>query len=217
MARAADMADESLRALITAAPRFWTHEMRSPFSQAWSSSDLSSSATGTPFTVACVQSGNCVAEWLPQMTACFTSSTDAPTRIASCECSRLWSRRVRAVMLPRGMVGAALSARMRAFVFAGLPTTTILQLGLPTLASALPCSVKMPPFLARRSLRSMPSLRGKAPTRMATSASTNASSGFDVTSVFPSSGARRSSSSSTTPCTASSAGATSSRRRLILT
>mmetsp|Transcript_14372 Transcript_14372/g.44861 ORF Transcript_14372/g.44861 Transcript_14372/m.44861 type:complete len:233 (-) Transcript_14372:104-802(-) len=217
MALAALIADESLRALMIAAPRFCTHAIRSPRNQAVSSAEGSASPTGVPAIVARDASGNCVLEWLPQMTACRTSSSRAPARSASCELRRLWSRRVSAVTFCAGIVGAALRARIAAFVFAGLPTTRTLHVGLPTRASDLPASAKMWQFFLSRSARSMPSLRGNAPSITATSAPVNAVSWSSVVSTRPSVGRRRSSSSSLTPPSASSAGVTSSRCRLTLT
>lgn len=55
-ALAAERALESLRALIIAAPRFWTVVMKSPLSQ--SSLSLRTSVTGLPPTVALATSGN---------------------------------------------------------------------------------------------------------------------------------------------------------------
>mmetsp|Transcript_9169 Transcript_9169/g.31045 ORF Transcript_9169/g.31045 Transcript_9169/m.31045 type:complete len:250 (+) Transcript_9169:880-1629(+) len=217
IAQAADMADESLRAAMIAAPRFCTVVISSPLSQASSSGLVSTSLSGLPSTVARVLSGYWVDEWLPQMTALRTELAGAPQRRASWAWRRLWSRRVRAMMFSLGIVGAALAARMAAFVLAGLPTTSTLQLGLPTLARALPWEAKMAQFLARRSARSMPSLRGKAPRSTATSAPARASSGSLVTMVLPSRGVRRSSSSRTTPFIASRAGGISRRCRFTLT
>ena len=44
---------------------------------------------GTPPTVACARSGNCVAEWLPQMIAPRISVTCVPVLAASCALARL--------------------------------------------------------------------------------------------------------------------------------
>ena len=52
------------RASMTAAPRFWTVSMNSCSSQ--SGSPITSGA-GLPPILACAKSGNCVAEWLPQI------------------------------------------------------------------------------------------------------------------------------------------------------
>ena len=64
----------------------------------------------------------------------------------------------------------ALLIAIRALVLAGLPTTRTLTSGLAAAASALPCVVKMAPFAESRSDRSMPALRGMAPTSRAMSA-----------------------------------------------
>ena len=66
-----------------------------------------------------------------------------------------------------GMSGAC-EAAMRALVLAGLPTTsTRTSLAAPAL-SASPCGLKMPPLADSRSPRSMPAVRGRAPTSSAT-------------------------------------------------
>ena len=78
--------------------------------------------------------------------------------------ARLWSRRVSAEICVGAMPAAF--ARIAAFVFAGLPTTTARTV-LFAFASAEPCALKMPTFLLITSFRSIPSLRGKAPRKMA--------------------------------------------------
>mmetsp|Transcript_29010 Transcript_29010/g.72789 ORF Transcript_29010/g.72789 Transcript_29010/m.72789 type:complete len:218 (+) Transcript_29010:502-1155(+) len=202
---------------MTAAPRVCTVAMSSPRSQAWSSAELKTSTAGTPAIVVEEISGYCVLEWLPQITARRTCWTLTPERSASWAWRRLWSKRVSAMTFSTAIVGAALRARMAAFVLAGLPTTSTLHVGSPTRASALPASAKMATFLASRSARSIPSLRGKAPSMMATSAPANATSWSSVASTVPSCAESRSSSSSLTPPSAPSAPATSSRCRLIVT
>ncbi len=80
MALAADMAEESPRASMIAAPLFWTVEMKSPWSHALSLWHASSA--GLPWTVAWEASGNWVDEWLPQMITLCTSPTFAPALCA---------------------------------------------------------------------------------------------------------------------------------------
>ena len=69
---AADAADDEPRASITAAPRFCTVSMNGPCSHA--SSPITSGA-GLPPIPAWAKSGNCVAEWLPQIARFVTSRT----------------------------------------------------------------------------------------------------------------------------------------------
>ena len=111
-------------------------------------------------------SGYCVAEWLPQMVTWLTSATGTPALIASWPAARLWSSRVRALKRSAGMSGALLRA-MSALVLAGLPVTSTLTSSAAWSLSARPCGLKMAPFASSRSPRSMPLLRGRAPTRKA--------------------------------------------------
>jgi len=71
---------------------------------------------------------------------------------------------------------------------------------------AWPCGPKMPPLAASRSPRSMPALRGMAPTSSATSASPKATSASSVRTISLSSGKAQSSSSIATPSSAPRAG-----------
>ena len=64
---------------------------------------------------------------------------------------------------------------IRALVLAGLPTTSTRMSGAALSERALPWTVKMAPLASRRSLRSMPLLRGRAPTSRAMLASPKAS------------------------------------------
>ena len=66
-----------------------------------------------------------------------------------------------------GSTFGAARERMAAFVLAGLPTTTHLTPGFAPLESAEPWLLKMPMFFSMTSFRSMPSLRGKAPRKIA--------------------------------------------------
>ncbi len=80
--------------------------------------------------------------------------------------ARLWSRRTMAWNW-LGLSLGALERAIRAFVLAGLPTTSTLTLRLATSLRAWPWGLKMPPLAESRSLRSMPALRGRAPTSRA--------------------------------------------------
>ncbi len=71
-ALAADATDDEPRTSMISAPRFATRGMKTSSSQASAASRPPSraaraSATRSPRTVACETSGNCVAEWLPQI------------------------------------------------------------------------------------------------------------------------------------------------------
>ena len=76
--------------------------------------------------------------------------------------------------------------------------------------SAWPWGLKMPPLASSRSLRSIPLLRGRAPTSTATLAPSNASLGSSLTSMSDSSGNAQSTSSIAVPSTAFSAAGISS-------
>ena len=119
-----------------------------------------------PETSAWKRSGYCVAEWLPQIVIFLISVTGTPSLAASWLIARLWSRRVRAEKRSVGMSGALLIA-MRALVLAGLPVTVTRMSSAATSLRALPCGAKMPPLASRRSPRSMPGPRGRAPTSRA--------------------------------------------------
>ena len=73
-----------------------------------------------------------------------------------------------------GSRSGALFMAISALVFAGLPTTSTFTSFFAEADSAWPCGLKMPPLADSRSARSMPALRGMAPTSRATSASPNA-------------------------------------------
>ena len=93
------------------------------------------------------------------------SATAAPVFCASCATARLWSRRVIAVKRSRGTPSALLIA-ISAFVLAGLPTTSTLTSSAAPAAIASPCGLKIAPLASSRSARSMPFVRGRAPTSM---------------------------------------------------
>src|SRR5687767_1929715 len=88
-AEAAEAADDSPRALITAAPRCCTVGMKSFSIQSWLTSDLA----GLPPTTQCDRSGYCVELWLPQMIILSMSLACEPVLAASCDNARLWSSR----------------------------------------------------------------------------------------------------------------------------
>ncbi len=113
-----------------------------------------------------------------------------------------------------GSRSGALFIAMSALVLAGLPTTRIFTSFFALSLSALPCGLKMPPLALRRSARSMPALRGIAPTSSATSASPNATLASSVHTTSASSGNAQSSSSILTPLSAPSAGVISSSWRM---
>ena len=158
-------------------------------------------------------SGYWVAEWLPQIVILVTSRTVVPVLAASWAMARLWSRRVMAVKRSSGMFGALFMA-IRALVLAGLPTTRMRTSDAALSERALPWTVKMAPLASRRSLRSMPFDRGRAPTSRAKFTSPKASLGSSVWTMPSSSGKAQSSSSMATPLRASRAGVMSSRCRM---
>ena len=88
---------------------------------------------------------------------------------------------------------------MRALVLAGLPTTRTFTSFLAERDSASPCGLKIPPLALSRSERSIPSLRGMAPTSRATSMSPKATSASSVWTIPARSGNAQSSSSIATP------------------
>uniref|UniRef100_A0A1L8D7X2 Uncharacterized protein n=1 Tax=Nyssomyia neivai TaxID=330878 RepID=A0A1L8D7X2_9DIPT len=104
---------------------------------------------------------------------------------------------------------------MKALVFAGLPTTSTFTSLRAYLSRAAPCTLKIFTFAARRSLRSIPSLRGIAPTRNAAATSLNATAGSSVAITFASSGNAQSSSSITTPPKTPIIGGMSKRCKII--
>ena len=208
-ALAADAADEAPRASMIAAPRLATVGMNVSRTQV---SSPTTSAAGRPPIVACVMSGYWVAEWLPQMVSRAMSDTVDPVRAASCASARLWSRRVIAVKRSAGTSGACCCA-MYALVFAGLPTTSTRTSSAAPALIAAPCGAKIPPFAVSRSPRSIPAVRGRAPTSSATWTPSNAAVASSWMSVPASSGNAQSSSSSATPSAALTACGISSRCR----
>ncbi len=139
------------------------------------------------------------------------SLTLTPALRASCVLARLWSSRVMAVKRSRGTSGA-FDIAISAFVLAGLPTTRIFTESSAWSLIAWPCGLKMPPLASSRSARSMPFVRGRAPTSRPISAPSKAWSGSSNMSMLESSGKAQSSSSIATPLTASMACGISSSR-----
>ena len=84
-ALAADIAELSFLAAITAAPLFWTVGTNSVSSQAWSS------PTACPLQVAWPASGNWVEEWLPQMVTFLMAEIGCPSLLASWAAALFWS------------------------------------------------------------------------------------------------------------------------------
>ena len=112
----------------------------------------------------------------------------------------------------RGTPSALLIA-ISAFVFAGLPTTSTFTPLSALAAIASPCGLKMPPLASSRSARSMPLVRGRAPTSSATLVPSNACAASSVTSMPASSGNAQSNSSSAVPSAAFTASGISSSLR----
>src|SRR5215475_2832712 len=117
-ALAALAALDAPRALMMAAPRCCTELMNSPLSHA---SSLMTSVTGLPLILACLKSGYCVEEWLPQTARLVTAVMSTPAFFASWDLARFSSRRVIANQRSRGTSGA-LDMPMRQLVLHGLPT-----------------------------------------------------------------------------------------------
>ena len=114
-----------------------------------------------------------MAEWLPQMVMLVTSLIADPVFWATWAMARLWSRRIIAVNRSLGTSGALLCA-MRQLVLAGLPTTRTFRSEAAWALSACPCGLKIPPLASSRSPRSIPLVRGRAPTSMAMFTPSNA-------------------------------------------
>ncbi len=195
---------------MISAPRLPTRGM---YSFSYQSMSTRSTAR-SPFTFALNRSGNIVGEWLPHTTRSWTSATPVPSFWASWATARFSSRRVIAVKRSRGMSGALLIA-MSAFVFAGLPTTRIRTSSAAWALSDSPCGLKIAPLASRRSARSMPFERGRAPTSSATFTPSNAVSRSAVTATERSSGKAQSNNSSAVPSAALTASGISRRRRSI--
>lgn len=126
------------------------------------------------------------------------SVTCEPVFCASCESARFWSRRRRAEKAVRGRSGA-FSIAMRAFVLQGFPTTSTFTLREAASFRARPCVSKIEAFASRRSARSMPGPRGRAPIRKTYSAPSKASAGSRTAFISASVGKAQSSSSIMTP------------------
>ena len=123
------------------------------------------------------------------------------------------------VGLPLDMAGgegrAAFAARAWAVAVAaatGLPVTPMRTSSAATELSALPWAVKIAPLALRRSPRSMPAVRGRAPTSSATLTPSSTVLASSPISTLLSRGKAQSSSSMTTPSRALRAGVISSSR-----
>ena len=114
----------------------------------------------------------------------------------------------------RGLILGALRWAIKALVFAGLPTTRTLISAAALSLIALPCAEKIAAFASKRSLRSIPGPRGRAPTKSAYCESLNASLASSVHTIPANSGNAQSSSSIATPFKASKAGVISSICRM---
>ncbi len=134
-ALAADIAEDSFRAAMTAAPRFWMSEMKA--------SSCPSNLTGWPFIKALLISGNCVEEWFPQIITLETSFTFALFLAANWLEALFWSKRVIAVKLFAGILGEANFEAINALELAGFPTTKTLTFGFEWLARARPWDAKI--------------------------------------------------------------------------
>ena len=159
------------------------------------------SVAGLPPMRALAKSGNCVAEWFPQMATLLTSATGAPALAASCALARFSSRRVMANQRSAGTSGA-LERAMRQFVLHGFPTTRMRTSVAAFSAMARPWGLKIPPFTLSRSPRSMPALRGMEPTRRAHDVPSNAVRKSGVATMSCTNGKAQSSISMTTPSSA---------------
>src|SRR5487761_2562376 len=162
-ALAALAAEDRPRAAMMAAPRFCTVGMKLVSNHVWS---LIIGQTFLPSASIWNTSGYWVAEWLPQTIALRRLVTGLLIFAPICDSERLWSRRIMPVNW-RGDRRGAFFIAISALVLAGLPTTSTLTLRLATAFSALPCGTNIAPLASSRSLRSMPAVRGRAPTRMA--------------------------------------------------
>ncbi len=106
---------------------------------------------------------------------------------------------------------SALDIAISALVLAGLPTTSTFTSSAAEAAMACPCGLKIPPFASSRSARSIPLVRGRAPTSRHTDAPSNALPASSWMSMPASSGNAQSSSSIAVPSAAFTASGISSR------
>ena len=137
-------------------------------------------------------------EWLPQTAICLMLATGLPVLAESWESERLWSRRSIAEKHLGESEGADFMV-IQALVLQGLPTTSTLTSRLATASSALPWTVKISPLALSSSERSMPLVRGRAPTRNAACASLKATIGSLEAIMSARSGKALSASSIITP------------------
>ena len=167
---------------------------------------------GRPPIFALKKSGYIVELWLPQMARFVTAATSTPAFRASWIRARFWSSIVIANQRSDGTDRAWLIA-IRQLVLQGLPTTSTRTSGAAVRAMAWPWPVKIRPLMPRRSLRSMPALRGTEPTSRAQLTPVKPSSSDAVATIPWRSGNAQSSNSMTTPRSARRPGAISSRWR----
>ena len=111
-----------------------------------------------------------------------------------------------------GMSGA-FDFAIKQLVLAGLPTTSTLMSSAACAFSTSPWGLKMPPLASSRSLRSIPLVRGFAPTSSATLTPSKASFGSSEMSMPASSGKAQSTSSIAVPSAALTASGISSIER----
>ena len=168
---------------MIAAPRCWTLAMNSPSQPLLVADHL---GCRPPADARVPASGNWVDEWLPQIARSrdLADVHAGPRRqLATARGSRRASSSRTSGRFAIPWRAAAVEP-ISAFVLHGLPTTSTRQSSAALRAIAVPWPVKMPPLMLRRSLRSIPSLRGTAPTSRAQFAPANASSVSEVRDHF---------------------------------
>ncbi len=150
------------------------------------------------------------------MARLVTAVTSTLAFWASCVLARFSSSAVMAKKRFAGTPGALFMA-MSELVLHGFPTTSTRTSLAAFLAIALPWPVKILPLMPSKSLRSMPALRGTAPTSSAQFTPLNAASRLDVATMPLSSGNAQSSSSMQTPFKAAMAFSSGISRRWRMT
>ena len=149
---------------MTAAPRFWHCGTNVFSSQARS---VMTSVAGLPLILALVKSGYCVFEWLPQMVTLRDGLVGDAGLLGQGGDGAV-------VVEPRhgrpalgGDVAAVADRRPGSSCCTGCRRRGCARRLAAFAASALPWPTKILPFMPSRSLRSMPCLRGNAPTSRA--------------------------------------------------
>ncbi len=107
----------------------------------------------------------------------------------------------------------ALAMAINALVLAGFPTTSTLTSSAAPALIASPWGLKMPPLASKRSERSIPGPRGRAPTSRPTLHPSKAGPGSSWMSIPASSGKAQSCNSIAVPSAALTASGISSRSR----